>query len=140
MIKRYTKYIHKSKEEDEELFTIPQHKEEVHNEEIPKEEDHNEETEKKIIIGKERTIRYCELCDRKLISEKDSSFHIQGKKHLNKIKHATFNELKAFGSIKKYLKYKQLISKIKNSPLNKARVILYTHLLKKMLSKFPINK
>jgi hypothetical protein len=140
MIKRYTKYIHKSKDEDEELITIPQPKEEIHNEEISKEELPNEETEKKIIIGKERTIRYCNLCERKLISEKDYLLHIQGKKHLNKIKLATSIELKLFGSIRKYLKYKQLISKIKHSPLNKSRVILYTHLLKKMLRKFPINK
>lgn len=145
MIKRFGNYINDNDKEQEEMFSLPQKIEKKPNNEMKNSQDKNnkklkikEEKQQKPI--KYREYQFCKLCSQKLYSNQDFTSHISSKKHKKNLKKITLYELiKCHCSVSKFLRYKNLISPLKNSKISKARIILYKRLLKKLFRKLPLN-
>lgn len=77
-------------------------------------------------------IKFCLLCNKKLVSRQDYNLHLNSRKHKLKLKRATVFELKEAGSIRKFLQDKGYITG-RRSKLNRLRTILYSNSLKNLL-------
>ena len=140
MIKRYKNYVHNADEFEENKKDIT---ESIVQAKIDNKKKQNEKkNKKKDKQEKNKSIEYkfCDICQKKLYSNKDFEIHMSSKKHEKNMKMLTIKEIKDCGSIKKYLIIKKLISPLKKSNLNKARYMLYSFALHKMFKKLPIKK
>jgi hypothetical protein len=139
MIKRFKNYIHNADEFEENNKDIT---ERIVQQKINYKKNQNEKQNKKNNKQQEnKSIEYkfCDICKKKLFSNKDFEIHMTSKKHEKNMKILTINEIKNCGSIKKYLIIKKLISPLKKSNLNKVRYMLYSFALHKMFKKLPIK-
>ena len=145
MIKRFGNYVNDNNQEQEEMFSLPQKKDENPNKDMKNVQKKNN---KKLKIKEEkqqepikyREFQFCKLCSQKLYSNQDFTSHISSKKHKKNLKKITFYELiKCHCSVRTFLRYKNLISPLKNSKIGKARNILYKRLLKKLFRKLPLH-
>lgn len=146
MIKRFKNYIHNADEFEENLKkdiieSIVDKKlekeDKIKNDnfiQIKKKNNENQQEQQKSI-----EFKFCDICKQKLYSNQDFKLHIISKKHEKNIRKITLNEIRNCGSIKKYLIMKKLITPLKKSNLNKARYMLYSFALNKMIKKIPFK-
>ena len=137
MIKRFTNYVKNEDSEEEVFFSVP--KKEVNQPEIEIKEKPDEKKEKKEEPIKYRTYRFCKLCGQKLYSEQDFISHTSSRKHKRNLKSATYLELVECGSMRKFLKYKKIISPLRKSNVTKVRCIVYRRYLRKIFKHLPIH-
>ena len=139
MIKRYKNYVHNADEFEENKKDITESivEKKIDNKKKQNEKQNNKNNQQK--ENKSIKYRFCDICQKKLYSNKDFEIHMNSKKHEKNMKLLTIQEIKNCGSIKKYLIIKKLISPLRKSNLNKVRYMPYSFALHKMFKKLPIK-
>ncbi|MCQ2820157.1 MAG: hypothetical protein MJ252_23060 [archaeon] len=122
MLKRFTEYVKDPNKESSEEEEIP----------MPK-----KELKLKPMIEKEILIKYCDICDKKLLTEMAYEEHLKSIGHKKKLRKITLMNIWSKGSIRRFLIKQKMISKITNSQIGNLRYLLYSHKLRKMFKDLP---
>lgn len=82
---------------------------------------------------RERVIKYCGLCGKRVNNDREFRNHIQSRRHMTLLKQAIREEIKKFGSVDEYLYENQIVTRGK-SVFGQVRRLVYGMSLRKMLN------
>lgn len=82
---------------------------------------------------KERVIKYCGLCGKRVNNEREFNNHIQSKRHMTMLKQSIREEVKKLGSIDEYLYENHMLSREK-SVFGQVRRLVYGISIRKILN------
>ena len=143
MIKRYNQYVKSidddSDEEDSDIIYNNENKNvkinDVIEETINKRLTENTNKNKNFEKNKTKLVQtqYCQLCNKKLISQQDYTLHMNSKNHKRNNQKIIKREIKECGTIKKYLIKKKMIAPFRRWGANKNKYLLYRFSLYRLL-------